>query len=67
MIGCFLRMDVVVTINLMIIMMKTENIFRFMGFYVSKSGILHTKTLFATLMANMSVTDGHFVYLGRYM
>ena len=44
-----------------------ETIFKLMGFYVSRSGILHTKTLFARVMANMSVTDGHFVYLGRNM
>lgn len=48
-------------------MSKTEKIFRFMGFYVSKSGVLHTKTLFAEFMANLSVTDGHFIYLGRNM
>jgi hypothetical protein len=45
--------------------MKT--FFKLMGFYVSRSGILHTKTLFAVLMANIGVTDGHFIYLGRNM
>jgi hypothetical protein len=56
-----------VTINLNIIMTNTERFFRFMGFYVSRSGVLHTKTLFAKFMANLSVTDGHFIYLGRNM
>ena len=45
--------------------MKT--FFKLMGFYVSKSGILHTKTLFAEFIANMNVTDGDFIYLGRNM
>ena len=48
-------------------MIKTEKIFRFMGFYISRSGILHTKTLFAEFMVNISVTDGHFIYLGKNM
>jgi hypothetical protein len=45
--------------------MKT--FFKLMGFYVSRSGILHTKTLFAKFIVNMSVTDGDFIYLGRNM
>jgi hypothetical protein len=42
-----------------------ETFFKLMGFYVSRSGILHTKTLFARFIANMSVTSGHFIYLGK--
>jgi hypothetical protein len=40
-------------------------IFELMGFYISNSGYLHAKTWLAKFMANMSVRDGHFVYLGR--
>jgi hypothetical protein len=42
-------------------------VFELMGFYVSRSGILHTKTLFAKFMTSLGVRDGHFVYLGRNM
>jgi hypothetical protein len=45
--------------------MKT--FFKLMGFYVSRSGVLHTKTLFARLIASMGVTNGHFIYLGKNM
>lgn len=44
-----------------------ETFFKLMGFYVSRSGILHTKTLFARFITNIGVTDGHFIYLGRNM
>jgi len=48
-------------------MTNTERFFRFQGFYVSRSGILHTKTLFARFIANMGVRDGNFIYLGKNM
>ena len=41
--------------------------FKLMGFYVSRSGILHTKTWFAKFMADRGVIDGDFIYLGRNM
>jgi hypothetical protein len=46
-------------------MNNTERFFRFMGCYVSRSGVLHTKTLFARFIANMGVRDGGFIYLGK--
>lgn len=48
-------------------MTKTEKFFRFLGCYVSRSGILHTKTLLAKFLANQGVVDGTFVYLGKNM
>jgi hypothetical protein len=60
-------MDVVVTINKINIMTNTERFFRFLGCYVSRSGILHTKTWFAKIMADRGVIDGNFIYLGRNM
>ena len=48
-------------------MTKTEKFFRLMGFYVSRSGILHTKTRFAKFTADRGVIDGHFIHLGKNM
>ncbi len=48
-------------------MTKTERFFRFLGCYVSRSGILHTKTLLAKFLANQGVIDGTFIYLGKNM
>jgi hypothetical protein len=45
--------------------MKT--FFKLIGCYVSRSGILHTKTLLAKFLADRAVVDGQFVYLGRNM
>jgi len=67
MIGCSQRMDVVVTIKKINIMTNTERFFRFLGCYVSRSGILHVKTWLAKFIANMGVRDGYFEFLGRDM
>ena len=48
-------------------MTNIERFFRFLGCYVSRSGILHTKTLFARFIANMGVRDGSFMWLGKNM
>jgi hypothetical protein len=48
-------------------MSNTERFFRFLGCYVSRSGILHTKTWLAKFMAEKGVVDGQFVYLGKNM
>ena len=48
-------------------MTNTERFFRFLGCYVSRSGILHTRTWFAKIMADRGVIDGNFIYLGRNM
>jgi hypothetical protein len=48
-------------------MSNTERFFRLLGFYVSRSGILHTKTMFARFITNMGVRDGGFIYLGKNM
>jgi hypothetical protein len=44
-----------------------ETIFKLMGLYVSRSGILHTKTWLAKFLADRGVVDGNFIYLGRNM
>jgi hypothetical protein len=48
-------------------MTKTERFYRFLGFYISRSGILHTKTWFAKFMSDNAVIDGNFIYLGKNM
>jgi hypothetical protein len=48
-------------------MTNTVRFFRFLGCYVSRSGILHAKTWLAKFLADRAVIDGQFIYLGRNM